>query len=182
MQKREAVGEEMAEILELLGQVSCTSSQKPLRNARRTRSWKIGVHFRAMVTTHIFCLVFPQVLEDTAAAQFSMCKSVEESLAMSLVAFVETEIKTVAILQHESDETTESAEQVYAKYLNGKINFNEPSGDISRKQSAKLGIGMSFKNCSTKQVERRRTMVRKNPMMDIEMTSWKRRPRPPMFA
>lgn len=99
---------------------------------------------------------FVQVLEESAAAQLSMCKSVEETLAMSLEAFVDSETKTTSMLQQESDEATESSEQFYAKHLNGRFIFGDSVGETLNRSGGKQGIGTSLKNWSTKQIEKRR--------------------------
>jgi len=79
---------------------------------------------------------------------------------MSLEAFAVSEAQTVSILQTESYESTEAAEREYSKYLNGRMLFNEAASvDPNSTPKGKQGLGsmgMTFKNWSTKQIERRR--------------------------
>lgn len=67
-----------------------------------------------------------------------------------------SESQTVNILQREANESTKSAEQLYAKYLNGRMTFTDTQGDSANKQGAKHGIGMTLNNWATKRIERRR--------------------------
>lgn len=114
MKKRMAVGDEMAEILELLG----------------------------------------EALEETATAQLAMCRALEETLAVSLETFVDSELKTTSMLQQEADEATENAEQIYAKYLNGRFNLADSFAEATSRPGNKHSLGASLKNWSTKQMER----------------------------
>jgi len=97
-----------------------------------------------------------QVFEETAAAQIAMCKSLEANLGLSLEAFTTSEAQTVSILTRESGESTDAAEREYAKYVNGRMSFNETANVDTTSPPGKQGIGMSFKNWSKTQIERRR--------------------------
>lgn len=107
-------------------------------------------------------MFFNQVLEETASAQLEMCKALEDTMATSLESFVDLEAKTTLMLQQEADDGTESAEQTYAKYLNGRLNFTDALVDASNKPGGKQSIGASLKNWSTKQIERRRMARRES--------------------
>ena len=74
------------------------------------------------------------MLDEIALAQVHMCKSLEETLGESLNAFCATELQTVAVLQQEAQDSTESAEQSIAKFLNGRgqaVNFGLDEGNAS---------------------------------------------------
>jgi Putative GTPase activating protein for Arf/PH domain len=86
-----------------------------------------------------------------------MCKTLEASLGMSLEAFVISESQTVSILHREASESTKSAEQLYAKYLSGRMNFTDAvSAESVSKHGGKHGIGMTLNNWAAKRIERRR--------------------------
>lgn len=112
-----------------------------------------------------------------ADAQARLANSISSTLGMQLEAFAASELKTVSMLKQEADETTEAAEQVFARYLNGR-NFVESfadaataqaqkakqqqihnSGNISNTSSAMKGF-QSLKNWSSRTMER--TMERRN--------------------
>lgn len=144
-ERKAAIGDEMSDILELLGQVRFffftniffNASSQHLTNIIRTR---LGQRYK-------------KVFEEMSTAQLSMVKSVEATLGMSLDAFVHTEVQTVGILQREAMESTETAESQYSKYVNGRMNFSEQT-DTSQN---KPGIGKSLNNWASKRIERRRT-------------------------
>jgi Putative GTPase activating protein for Arf/PH domain len=97
------------------------------------------------------------MLEETATAQIALCKTLEETLASTIEAFADMETRTTVMLQNESNDATDTAEQLYSKYLNGKLNFADSMGDpTSGQKNTKASIGSSFKNWSTKQIEKRR--------------------------
>ena len=79
-----------------------------------------------------------------AAAQHTMSQTIESTISASLEAFAATELKTVSILSGDADELSDSAEQLFAKYLNGSKNFAESftgagsSGDSSKKVGDRL--------------------------------------------
>jgi hypothetical protein len=61
-----------------------------------------------------------QMLDEIANAQVQMCESFEATLVMSLEHFADVELRTASNLKAHAEEATESAEQLLAKYLNGK--------------------------------------------------------------
>jgi Putative GTPase activating protein for Arf/PH domain len=85
-----------------------------------------------------------------------MCKSLEETLAVSLEAFVDSELKTTAMLQQEADDATENAELLYTKHLSGRFNLGDTFTEATNRSGNKQSLGASFKNWSTKQIERTR--------------------------
>jgi hypothetical protein len=86
-----------------------------------------------------------------------MCKALEASLCMSLEAFASSESQTVSILQREAVESTKSAEQMFAKYVGGRMNFTEPvSAEAMVKNGGKQGIGSTINNWASKRIDRRR--------------------------
>ena len=86
-----------------------------------------------------------------------MCKALEASLGMSLEAFAASESQTVSILQREAMESTRSAEQMFAKYIGGRLNFTEPvSAETMAKNGGKQGIGSTINSWASKRIDRRR--------------------------
>ena len=86
-----------------------------------------------------------------------MCKALEASLGMSLEAFAASESQTVTILQREAIESTRSAEQMFAKYIGGRMNFTEPvSAESMAKSGGKQGIGSTINSWASKRIDRRR--------------------------
>lgn len=82
---------------------------------------------------------------------------IEETLAVSLESFVESETKTTSMLQDESVEATDAAEQIFSKYVSGRNNSSDFTSDSTSKSTGKAtGLGTSLKNWSTKQIERTR--------------------------
>ena len=69
------------------------------------------------------------MLEEIANAQLQMCESFEATLVTSLEHFAEVECRTASTLKHAAEEATDSAEQLLAKYLNGKNALSGDSGD-----------------------------------------------------
>jgi hypothetical protein len=67
-----------------------------------------------------FCFGCEQTLDEIAEAQIQMCQSFEATLVTSLEHFADTELKMAKNLRETADQSTESAEQLLAKYLNGK--------------------------------------------------------------
>jgi Putative GTPase activating protein for Arf/PH domain len=107
------------------------------------------------------------MLEETATAQIALCKTIEETLASTIETFAEMETRTTSMLQNESNEVSDAAEQLYSKYLNGKLNFSDSMGDpTSAQKNTKSSIGSSLKNWSTKQIEKRR-MARRDSNEDF---------------
>lgn len=60
------------------------------------------------------------MLDEIAEAQMQMCQSFEMTLVNSLEHFADTELDTAKSLKNAAEESTETAEQLLAKYLNGK--------------------------------------------------------------
>jgi hypothetical protein len=60
------------------------------------------------------------MLDEIADAQVLMCQSFESTLVTSLEHFAEVEVRTAKTLKDSADQSTETAEQLLAKYLNGK--------------------------------------------------------------
>jgi Putative GTPase activating protein for Arf/PH domain len=86
-----------------------------------------------------------------------MCKALEASLGMSLEAFAVSESQTVSILHREANESTRSAEQLFAKYINGRMTFTEPvSAELITKNGGKQGIGSTLNSWASKRIDRRR--------------------------
>jgi Putative GTPase activating protein for Arf/PH domain len=99
---------------------------------------------------------YEQVFEETASAQLAMVKNLEATLAMSLEAFAATESQTTSMLKRESAESTTQAEQTFARYLTGRMNY-EPTGDsTNNKEVVRKQIGKSINNWAAKRLSRRR--------------------------
>jgi len=64
--------------------------------------------------------VMSEMLDEIADAQVQMCQSFEATLVTSLEHFAEVELRTAKTLKDSADQSTETAEQLLAKYLNGK--------------------------------------------------------------
>ena len=112
-----------------------------------------------MLNNALLCKRIIQVFEETATAQVSMCKTLEVNLGMSLEAFACSEGQLVSLLTTESGESTDAAEREYAKYISGRMSFNETASvDVMSPALGKHGLGLSLKNWSTKQIERRRAV------------------------
>ena len=82
-----------------------------------------------------------------AAAQSAMAQSIEITLGKSLEAFAATELQTVCILKNEADEATESSEQIFSRYLNGRNfleSFEANNKSASDKPAGNL-MGKGFK-------------------------------------
>lgn len=60
------------------------------------------------------------MLDEIAEAQIQMCQSFEATLVMSLEHFADTEVNMAKNLRDSAKQSTVSAEQLLAKYLNGK--------------------------------------------------------------
>jgi hypothetical protein len=83
-------------------------------------------HSRIYIGTHLNApLVLLKVLDEIANAQVQMCENLESSLSHSLEAFRDTQVQEVTALQNEADQMTETAEQSFAKYLNGRQHASE---------------------------------------------------------
>lgn len=65
-----------------------------------------------------------------------MAQSVEITLGKSLEAFAAAELQTVCLLKTEADEATESSEQLFSRYLNGR-NFKEAFESNNKSASSK---------------------------------------------
>jgi hypothetical protein len=102
-------------------------------------------------------IIRSKIFEETAGAQLTMCKALEASLGMSLEAFATSESQTVSILHREASDSTKSAEQLFSKYLNGRMNFSETiSAESIAKNAGKQGIGSTINSWASKRIERRR--------------------------
>ncbi|KAG7364906.1 putative GTPase activating protein [Nitzschia inconspicua] len=64
--------------------------------------------------------VMSEMLDEIADAQMQMCQSFETTLVNSLEHFADTELDTAKSLKTAAEESTETAEQLLAKYLNGR--------------------------------------------------------------
>ena len=91
-------------------------------------------------------------------AQLAMCKTLEVNLGMSLETFASSEAQLVSMLTTESGESTDAAEREFARYINGRMSFSETTSVDPSPAVGKQGIGVSLKNWSTKQIERRRAV------------------------
>lgn len=60
------------------------------------------------------------MLDEIADAQIQMCQSFEATLVTSLEHFADVECRTAKTLRDSAEQSTESAEQLLAKYLNGR--------------------------------------------------------------
>ena len=60
------------------------------------------------------------MLEEVADAQTQMCQSFEATMTASLEHFADTEYRTAQNLKESAEESTENADQLMAKFLNGK--------------------------------------------------------------
>lgn len=95
-----------------------------------------------------------------------MCRSLDATLGATLEAFSVSEAKTISILKQQADEATESAEQVYARYLNARPMSLDPAAEASKNASSKgQGLANQLKNWSRKsglanEIDRRRGTVR----------------------
>jgi Putative GTPase activating protein for Arf/PH domain len=87
-----------------------------------------------------------QIFDEVANAHANMCNTIESTLGMTLEAFALTEVKTVNLLNQEADEWSESAEQQFAKYLNGRQQYTEAPPETPPPK----GIGASLKNWGKK--------------------------------
>lgn len=102
-----------------------------------------------------------QVLEEVSAAQLNMCNSLEATLGTALATFAQTELSAIAIMKKETDEATQSAEQLFCKYLtSGKQQTVVDNHDGQSKPPGKQGIASRVTNWSKKtlagELDRRR--------------------------
>jgi hypothetical protein len=142
--RRHALGDEMASLLGVMSDVS-TFSCSPVMFFRLR--WTI------MYFSHLnFEPYHPiQMLEEIADAQVQMCKSFEATMVASLEHFADTEYRTAQNLKESAEKSTDSAEQLLTKYLNGRhaaaLNSKESEGgnDAWNKISEQVGNhGSSF--------------------------------------
>ena len=94
-----------------------------------------------------------EVLEEISSAQISMCESFESTLGKSFDTFAATEIRQVSVLKNEADEMTDAAEQSYARYLNGRLKFDDSSS--STREEEKKGW-RKFSSIAAAEIEKRR--------------------------
>lgn len=89
--------------------------------------------------------VMSEMLEEVADAQMQMCQSFEATMVASIEHFADTEYRTAQTLKEAADETTEKADQLTAKFLNGKhaaaLNSKDTEGgnDAWNKFSEQVG-------------------------------------------
>eukprot|EP00934_Nitzschia_sp_Nitz4_P006982 Nitzschia sp. Nitz4//scaffold1_size375055//341258//343932//NITZ4_000337-RA/size375055-augustus-gene-0.697-mRNA-1//1//CDS//3329541228//6972//frame0 len=89
--------------------------------------------------------VMAQMLEEIADAQNQMCQSFEATLVTALEHFADVEYRNAKSLQTSAVHSTESAEQLFAKYLNGRhaaalsSNQSEGGNDAWNKFSEQVG-------------------------------------------
>jgi hypothetical protein len=81
------------------------------------------------------------MLDEIADAQVQMCQSFEATLVTSLEHFAEVELRTAKTLRDSADQSTGSADQLLAKYLNGKhaAALTKESGEAWNKFSEQVG-------------------------------------------
>jgi hypothetical protein len=60
------------------------------------------------------------MLDEIADAQLQMCSAFESTLVLSLEHFADVELRTATNLQYQAEQSTNTAEQLMEKYLNGK--------------------------------------------------------------
>ena len=107
------------------------------------------------------------MLEEIAAAQMNMVNVFDSTLGMSLEAFAGTELMTVNMLKHEAEQTTESSENMFFRYLNGRNaagnlglfgSDDAPSvpQDPKHKPSSSSMLSSKFKNWRSKGQEQSR--------------------------
>ena len=71
------------------------------------------------------------MLDEIAAAQLQMCESFEATLVMSLEHFADSELQAATNLKSNAKSATDSAEQLMAKYLNGRHAVGGSEGESS---------------------------------------------------
>mmetsp|Transcript_24891 Transcript_24891/g.61225 ORF Transcript_24891/g.61225 Transcript_24891/m.61225 type:complete len:850 (-) Transcript_24891:1812-4361(-) len=90
-------------------------------HAERIREFQVLERRRAVGEDMASLLgVMSEMLEEIADAQVQMCQSFEATLVTSLEHFAELELRTAKTLDNSAEESTESAEQLLSKYLNGR--------------------------------------------------------------
>lgn len=111
--RRKAVGTEMASLLEHLGGVS-NSHHSCLR-------WSTSIIFQLSYRCgDLSVIFFGKILDELATAQSAVSQAIEMTLGLSLEAFAASELRTVSLLKSEADEITDTAEQMFSKYMTGK--------------------------------------------------------------
>lgn len=107
----------------------------------------------------LLLLRFFQVLEEIATAQMNMVNVFDSTLGMSLEAFAGTELMTVNMLKQEADQNTDSSENMFFRYLNGKNaggtlglfgSDDNPSQSPEPKQKQASMLSSKFKNWRNK--------------------------------
>eukprot|EP00538_Stauroneis_constricta_P004203 CAMPEP_0119553858 /NCGR_PEP_ID=MMETSP1352-20130426/6499_1 /TAXON_ID=265584 /ORGANISM="Stauroneis constricta, Strain CCMP1120" /LENGTH=872 /DNA_ID=CAMNT_0007600341 /DNA_START=91 /DNA_END=2709 /DNA_ORIENTATION=- len=75
--------------------------------------------------------VMAEMLDEIANAQEQMCVSFEATLVKSFEHFADVEYRTAVNLRDSAEEATETAEQIFAKFLNGRhaVSADGESGD-----------------------------------------------------
>ena len=83
------------------------------------------------------------MLDEIADAQIQMCKIFEVTLATSLEHFADLELRQARTLDQRAEQATESAEQLLAKYLNGKH-----AAALGGESSSETGLNESWNKFS----------------------------------
>jgi len=91
------------------------------------RQESVGSEMMAVLST------LGEVLDEIADAQVQMCETLEASLAHSLEAFCGTEVQDVTQLKAEAEHMTESAENSFSKYFNGRNALSSGGADSTEK-------------------------------------------------
>lgn len=109
-ERRTALGDEMASLLGVMADV------------RKLVLW-MDDSTSSVSSFHVLFVCFPktiQMLEEIAEAQMQMIQSFEATMVTSLQHFADTEFRTAKSLKESAELSTDSAEQLLAKYLNGR--------------------------------------------------------------
>ena len=123
-ERRRALGNEMADLLQLLGEVRIVIVPSKWyivggRIPEICQGFQLG-ELVWMIFFLTYTAIYLQVLEEIASAQMNMVNVFDSTLGMSLEAFAGSEMMTVNMLKQEATQTTEASENMFFKYLNGK--------------------------------------------------------------
>eukprot|EP00980_Cylindrotheca_fusiformis_P018494 scaffold6124_cov122-Cylindrotheca_fusiformis.AAC.13 len=89
--------------------------------AERIREIQVAERRRAVGEDMTSLLgVMSEMLDEIADAQVQMCQSFEATLVTSLEHFAELELRAAKTLEHSAEQSSETAEQLLSKYLNGR--------------------------------------------------------------
>lgn len=98
-----------------------SEDQKEMETQEQRREREVAERRRAVGEDMTSLLaVMSEMLDEIADAQIQMCQSFEATLVASMEHFAETELSSAKSLKKTAEQSTESAEQLLAKYLNGK--------------------------------------------------------------